>query len=403
VETAEVAPTLLRVAGIRDVKGKQLQARGLLDAVTTTDDDAAYSETLYPFSSFGWSPLHSLETSRYHYIEAPKPELYDLENDKGESNNIAAQQSATVAVLKEKLAQRLTIAPYSPQVASAGSLSPDAQEKLRALGYFGFKAPISAEALKTGLPDPKEKLWEFNTILTAEDALQRQDDDQAETLLRQVQERDPNIYVIPFLLGESAVRRQNWSRAAEQLQLCLKLNPNFDNAMTGLARALAKLGRVQEAGTWLRNALQINPQNYRAWYETGLLQSGSDPGAALAAYQKTVAIQPNFHLGQRELGLALFNQKEYAGAAIHLQKAIALGIEDAHIHNFLGICYSQLHQLTKAVREHQRAVELDPTLAEAHLNLAHDYQLQNRNSAAREHFQTACRLEAKFCAFVPSQ
>ena len=42
--------------------------------------DPAYSETFYPFSSFGWSPLHALESERFHFIEAPKPELYDLED-----------------------------------------------------------------------------------------------------------------------------------------------------------------------------------------------------------------------------------------------------------------------------------------------------------------------------------
>ena len=157
-------------------------------------------------------------------------------------------------------------------------MSPDAQEKLRALGYFGFRAAVSAESLKQGLADPKDKLWEFNSILKAEDAFQRKEDDQAEALLTEVQQKDPQIYVIPFLLGESALRRQNWERAADQLQRCLALNPNFDNAMTGLARALAKLGRVdeaQEAGSAKR--LQSNPQNYRAWYETGLLQAAKRP------------------------------------------------------------------------------------------------------------------------------
>ena len=161
------------------------------------------------------------------------------------------------------------------------NLSPDAQEKLRALGYFGFRAAVSAEALKQGLPDPKDKLWEFNSILKAEDAFQRKEDDQAEALLTEVQQKDPQIYVIPFLLGESALRRQNWERAADQLQRCLALNPNFDNAMTGLARALAKLGRVDEARSWLSKAVQSNPQNYRAWYQMGLLDRGSDPAAAL--------------------------------------------------------------------------------------------------------------------------
>ena len=103
---------------------------------------------------------------------------------------------------------------------------------MRALGYFGFRAAVSPEWL-SGSADPKDKLWEFNAILKAEDAFQRRRDDQSRSYSHQVQQKDPKIYVIPFLLGESALRRQNWDRAAEQLQRCLELNPNFDNAMTG--------------------------------------------------------------------------------------------------------------------------------------------------------------------------
>jgi len=72
VETIDIAPTLLQSAGIKDVIEKQFQSHGLL-ASGTENDQAAYSETFYPFSSFGWSPLHALETSRYHYIDAPIP------------------------------------------------------------------------------------------------------------------------------------------------------------------------------------------------------------------------------------------------------------------------------------------------------------------------------------------
>ena len=74
VETIAVAPTLLSLAGIKDVIQKQFQSPGLLlgDA---SEEVPAYSETFYPFSFFGWSPLHSLETMRYHYINAPQTEL----------------------------------------------------------------------------------------------------------------------------------------------------------------------------------------------------------------------------------------------------------------------------------------------------------------------------------------
>jgi tetratricopeptide (TPR) repeat protein len=416
VETAAVAPTLLKLAGLKastDPIYTQFQSHSLLGDPSDTkvsvnqkgnpaSNNQAYSETFYPFSSFGWSPLHALESERFHFIEAPRPELYDLEADPGETQNIAAQQPATVAVFRQKVQDLLAHNPFARQDAGAGNLSPDAQEKLRALGYFGFRAAVSPESIKQGLADPKDKLKVLNGILKAEDAFHQGDDDHAETLLRQIQEQDPNIYVIPFLLGESALRRQNWTSAAEELQRCLELNPNFDNAMTGLARALAKLGRADQARNWLQKALQSNTQNYRAWYQSGLLDMASDPGAALSSYEKAIAIQPNFPPGQRELGMALFQQKDYAAAATHLEKALSLGLNEAPLHNFLGICYSQTGRLSMAVREHQRAIELDPRLAEAHLNLAHDYQLSHQAKSAHEEYIAACKLEEKFCRFVPA-
>lgn len=399
VETIAVAPTLLRLAGLHDKIEDQFQARSLSDG-GGEKDDSAYSETFYPFSSFGWNPLHSLESSRYHYIEAPQPELYDVVADPGEKTNLATQQPATASVLKDRLHQIEAHNPFARDEATAANLNPDAQEKLRALGYFGFHAPVSAESLKADLADPKDKISEFNTILKAEDAFHQQDNEQAEVLLRQVQKQDPQIYVIPFMLGESALRRQNWQAASDELQRCLTLNPDFDNAMTGLARALAKLGRVDEAKTWLQKAIQINPQNYRAWYESGLLVAPTSPATALSDYQKAIAIQPNYSPGQRELGMALFQAKDYAGAATHLERALALGLDDAHIRNFLGICYSQTNRPQKSVASYEAALKIDPNLAEAHLNLAFELRRLGRLKQAQAESATACQLDTKFCGLL---
>jgi arylsulfatase A-like enzyme/tetratricopeptide (TPR) repeat protein len=400
VETTAIPATLLQLAGVHDEIEKQASGRGLIRASDDADDEA-YSETFYPFSSFGWSPLHALETGRYQFVDAPQAELYDLAADPGETTNIAAQQPATVAVFRKKLETRLQDRPFTSAHDGSSELSPDAQEKLRALGYVAYRSPVSAEALAAGLADPKNKLEEFNAILKAEDALQAGDVKRAEDLLSPVQGQDPKMYVIPFLLGEAALRKQDWGRAAEQLQRCMELNPNFDNAMTGLARALAKLGRVDEAKNWLTKATIGNPENYRAWYELGLLKAGSDPNAAQEAYEKAVVIQPNFSLAQRELGVSLFNQKNYAAAVPRFEKAITLGLEDAQLDNFLGICYNQTGKLQKSIRSHKAALKLDPKLAEAHLNLAYDYQLLHQTRAARAEYQQACELQHDFCKFVP--
>jgi choline-sulfatase len=402
VETAAVAPSLLQLAGVKDSIQSQFQSPGLF-ALNADRRDSAYSETFYPFSSFGWSPLHALETGRFHYIESPKPELYDLESDPGETRNIVTEQPATIAVLKEKTQQLLAHNPFAGHDPAVGNLAPDAQEKLRALGYFGFRAAVSPEFLKEGLADPKDKLWEFNAILKAQDAFQRGEDDRAEALLTPVQERDPKMYVIPFLLGESALRRQNWQKAADQLQRCLDLNPNFDNAMTGLARALAKLGHPDQARNWLQKAQQSNPQNYRACYQMGLLEAEGNAVAAQTFYEKAVAIQPNFPPGQRELGIVLFKQNKYAAAAPHFEKAIALGLDDAHLRNYLGICYSRTSRISEARKSFLAALKLDPTLAEAHLNLAFAERRLGQMKTAQEEYKTACRLDDRFCAYIPAR
>ena len=76
------------------------------------NDSSAYSESFYSFSSFGWSPLHALQTSRYHYIEAPVPELYDVIADPPGKTTWLLQQTATVAVIEDKLQSLLLQNPF---------------------------------------------------------------------------------------------------------------------------------------------------------------------------------------------------------------------------------------------------------------------------------------------------
>jgi len=99
--------------------------------------------------------------------------------------------------------------------------------------------------------------------------------------------------------------------------------------------------------------------------------------------------------------LAVALELTLTGDPISADRALALGLEDARLHNFLGICYAQTNRMPQAVREHRRAIELDPKLAEAHLNLAYAYQHLGKNSQAREEYATACQLEARFCGATP--
>ena len=48
-----------------------------------------YAESLVPLLHFGWSDLRVLREGRFKYIQAPRPELYDLQDDPGETTNLA--------------------------------------------------------------------------------------------------------------------------------------------------------------------------------------------------------------------------------------------------------------------------------------------------------------------------
>jgi arylsulfatase A-like enzyme/Flp pilus assembly protein TadD len=407
VETVAVAPTLVRVARIQDAIEKQFQSQGLFGAAAEGEDES-YSETFYPFSSFGWSPLHALETSRYHYIDTPEPELYDLAADPAETNNLAAQQTATVAVLKEKLQTRLRNRPFTPAGVGgqdgSSKLSPEALEKLRALGYVAYRSPVSAKALASGLPDPKSKLWEFNAILEAGDAFQSGNFLSGEQLLHKVRESDPQVHAVPYMLGEAALRQQKWDEATTELQKALQLDPNFDQAMTALARALHEKGDDAGARQWLHVAVRQNGQNFRAWYELGWLETkAGNPDGARTAYEKALSIQANFAPAQRDLGLLYFERRDYAQAAPHMLRATQLGLKDAQLFNFMGICYDRTGRLPQAIVSYHDALRLNDNLAEAHLNLGFAYEKLNRKSLAAREYRRACQLRQDVCQIVKSR
>ena len=53
---------------------------------------ALYAETLYPRLHLGWSDLRSIVDGRWHLVEGPRPELYDLVADPGETRDLAARE-----------------------------------------------------------------------------------------------------------------------------------------------------------------------------------------------------------------------------------------------------------------------------------------------------------------------
>ncbi|HEY3233156.1 MAG TPA: sulfatase, partial [Polyangiaceae bacterium] len=104
VRSIDIAPTLLALAGLQrpgSMQGTNLVP--LLRGGRSKAPSSSYSETYYPTYGFGWSELRSVRTEQFKYIDAPRPELYDLASDPKESRNLVASNGAAAARMKDLL------------------------------------------------------------------------------------------------------------------------------------------------------------------------------------------------------------------------------------------------------------------------------------------------------------
>ncbi|MCP5113163.1 MAG: sulfatase-like hydrolase/transferase, partial [bacterium] len=97
VSLVDVAPTVLSLLGE--------PATGEMDGIDLTRPPApgergVVIETIASMTLHGWAPLIGIRRSDYKYIQAPRPELYDLEDDPRELENIHDESPETVAELR---------------------------------------------------------------------------------------------------------------------------------------------------------------------------------------------------------------------------------------------------------------------------------------------------------------
>jgi arylsulfatase A-like enzyme len=155
VRLTDVMPTLLDLLGIPAPRTDGVSLVELLTGKRRTLDLEAYSESEYP-RRLGWSPLRAVRDGRFKLIEAPRPELYDLERDPFEQRNVYVERPATAAAMRRRLQTLSTTHSTAGLGASKWPAATPArfEDQLAALGYVS-RAP-HAVATPASLPDPKD-------------------------------------------------------------------------------------------------------------------------------------------------------------------------------------------------------------------------------------------------------
>ncbi|MHB0972058.1 MAG: sulfatase-like hydrolase/transferase [Thermoanaerobaculia bacterium] len=210
VQLIDIFPTITQFVG---AKAPSTGGRSLLASDTTPR--RIYSETMLPRIHFGWSELRSLVDARHHAIDAPRPELYDVVDDPGETKNLRAEQRRIFAAMKEELDG------LPSEMTAAATVDPEEAARLAALGYVGsMRSDGGGSAI-----DPKDGIVDLEEMKRAS-AIERGGD-------------------IPAAIG---IYRSILDR-----------NPRFVDAWLRLAASHERLGAVGEAEAAYRRAIEAAP------------------------------------------------------------------------------------------------------------------------------------------------
>jgi arylsulfatase A-like enzyme len=151
VEQVDVMPTVLDLLGIDVPTFEVYQGESLAPLVRgerpPRRDGVVFSNSrcnqrYYASKGYDLQPRGRIHTVRslgwklvaYPGVETDYYELYDLEADAGETTDVASQHPETVLQMSRTLDEWL--AARAPQSAQELDLSPDEEEKMRALGYL---------------------------------------------------------------------------------------------------------------------------------------------------------------------------------------------------------------------------------------------------------------------------
>jgi arylsulfatase A-like enzyme/lipoprotein NlpI len=359
---ADLMPTVLHVLKI-DVPS-QVQGVNLLPLMSpkkTEESRNLYAETFLPRLHFNWSELRAVETERYHFIDAPKPELYDLSKDPGETQNLYAEKKAVAEEMRARLTAQIGQYSAGTELAQKTGLDPALMERLKSLGYAGFSGGGNPTITDRSLPDPKDRIQVYELISEAIAESQHGEYQSSAEKLTAALKTEPDSVPVHYLLGLDYYRMRRFPRAVEELQRVLQLSPDYALAVFNLGLAYARTGDFDRAIAQLKHALELDGTNFSAAYNLGAAygQKQMVP-EAVAAFRQTVAIAPEYPAGHRALGEMLLYQGEVDEALAELRRAAGLDPRDPGTHAALAKALTAKGLTDEADEEMRKAQELRP-------------------------------------------
>jgi len=376
VQLIDIFPTLAQPFGA-NVKA---DGASLLDVADgkVKDERSIYSETYYPRLHFGWSDLHSLIAGANHYIQSPKPELYDVVADPAETKNTLADNRRAYTALREK------IQPFIHAAAAPGAVDDEQKQQLLALGYVGSTVSTDANAV---LPNPRDNIGKANTIAQGFRAVKEERYDDALKITGALLRENPNMADIWALQARALEKLNRPEEAIESAKQGLRLSPTATNLAAMIATLALDVGRYDEAEQHAKLTLNTTPheghrllaQVYmgkkefaKARQEAELVEGSKQSAASLMLLGRIDVAE-----GHVEQGLQTFRD---ALAKTEAAKRKPL----PKLNFFLGDALARLGRADEAETAFRNEITLFPTDPQPYKNLILLYAAAGKNREATD-------------------
>jgi choline-sulfatase len=389
VQHLDVVPTILDYVKAPipgNLHGRSLKP--ILEGTGHLPEQAVYSEALYARYHFGWSELTALTDGRYRYIKAPRPELYDLQRDPHERDNIAGDRVAAASALGGAL-DRLTA---NAKIEAPAAVSAEARERLEALGYVGAQADVSHQPGDT-LPDPKDKREVLERYRAAVDLAGQRQWLKAIAVLQDILTDEPEMADVWSQLATFASRADRYDLAVDAYKHFIELKPAEPDGYLGAAGALLRMRKLDDARAHAELAVQVAPERDRrsrasahemlakialARHDTDVARSEADlahqadPTLPIPAFVEARLL---YDQGRFEDAVPLFAQ-----ATAQVERSHAPPI--AELHYYAADTLARLERYPEAEKEFLAELHDFPQNTRARAGLAMLYQATGRADLA---------------------
>jgi len=208
-----------------------------------------------------------------------------------------------------------------------------------------------------------------------------------------------------LLSGAGIVTRTQvgyWCDSMTLIEHALEVTENNESVEFGYGCALFRQGQLDEAAVHLANAVRLNPGNFSARSNLGVVYLKLGRFDEATACFNEILKHGDSSQAYYYLGVISFYQTKYDDAINHLTTALKKGVKYPDAYSKTGAALLATGRPNEAIEYLNEALHLDPGQAEVCANLGRTYRMLGKKDLAIENWVKAVELKPDNTNFLNS-